>query len=297
MQTETNQMGSRRGAGLTFAALLGFLLTISFGLMGCGSGDLVAPDEIHASWESIEFISIALSGALRIDQTGAVQFSGNEEGADSGFLGVDTWRALESAIARAEMEPVSSVTSGETGMVRLTSGGESRGFTWTAPENLSAHQRDLVAILDHVQNEGLNPEYRPRLAPVATTRMLHGTDAAGDPFPETLIDDEEALIAFVRAHLDHEVVVLPEVDFARESIVAVYAGPRSVEAYDVEVADFVTPRVGDYVEIEVTRYPLAEGCPPPPSTGGAFDIIRLPKLEGEVFFHWKTGLPRGCMGK
>ena len=297
MKSMTRQTGNWGAAGRPWAALLGLLLTISLGLAGCGSGDLVAPDEILASWDSIEYVSTALSGALHIDQTGAVRFADTGEGADSGFLGVDTWRTLESALARAEMGPVSSSTSGEAGIVRLTERGEARGFAWDSQEDLSTHQKDLVGLLEHVRNEGLNPEYRPKLDPVATTRLLHGVDAQGEPRAETLINDEEALISFIRAHLDREVVVFPEVNFAQESIVVVYAGLRSAANYDVEIADFITPRVGDYVEIEVTRYPLAEGCPLPQSEGGAFDIVRLPKLRGEVFFHWREGLPRGCMGR
>lgn len=271
--------------------LMGMVLALGVAISGCGSGDLLAPYEINPSWDRIEYMSLNAPDTLRIDKSGAICFLEMDEGARSGLLGPATWRALEAALSRAEMEPGVTESAGHAaapnqGAFYLTRDGDLQGFMWSSEDSLAPGQMQLVNLLEGVREEVLGPDPSERVDLIPAGRLLHGYDARAGETGEFLSRDEDALFDLLRRQLDRETVVLPKVDFESEMVLAIFLGPRSRERFDLEIDESVIRTADGYLQVSVTLYTRAEGCPVPEGTGGAFDIVRLPRLSSEVFFLW-----------
>jgi hypothetical protein len=257
---------------------------------------VLAPDELQVPWEQLEYHALGTSDTLRIDQTGALRLLGASAGAEAGLVGSAAWPALTRAVrdvdgdliaeAPAQMDP------GE-GAFFLAAGASRRGFTWTSPAGFSAAQSQLITLLDGLRREALGPDPQARTYPISGARLLHGYTARATEAAEFILRDEDALLRLLSEMLALETIILPEVDFGREMVLAVFLGPRTRRAYDVEIFLEITRTEDGYLQVPVTLYTRAEDCPFSEGAGGAYDLIRLPKTDGEVFFLWDQ-VDTGC---
>ncbi len=288
-----------QGAG----ALMSSLLVAVLMLAGCSTGDLTAPHDVLPSWDHIEYVPLqATDSPLSIGADGGVEAVVAGTGVSAGLLGPARWRQVEAAIEGAELSPLTLPGVREaSGLVRVVRDGRILGFVWLTEEALTEGERILVGVMEEVRTEAQEAvedlRGQPRVEPITGETLLHGYDATGREAREVVIRDADALLALLRRELDRELVVLPEIDFDREMVVAVFLGPRSREQFDVKIMLPVSrmPQPGSFVQVPVTRYALSETCDPPAGEGGAFEIVRLPRFEEEIFFHWDE-VDVGCTG-
>ncbi|MBD3237638.1 MAG: hypothetical protein GF330_13110 [Candidatus Eisenbacteria bacterium] len=257
-------------------------------LSGCSSGTLFNPEETPASWEYLRYYTSPDEETLLVENGGSFSIqmnAGIEEVADLGLLAPSAWQALRTAATEAELPPIELVrTTGAPGasgvsLVRLREGGRLWGISWIDDGELSAAQRDLIALLDGIREAALSSEDvdAPR-SPVET--ILRGRDASYEDPRVALVRDEDTLLALIDEALPGGVVVLPRVDFAREMVVAVFMGwqrPGSDlaptgNAYRTQDGDLAIP----------LRFTETEG--PCPRSTGPYAVLRLPRMESDIFF-------------
>ena len=271
--------------------LLAGVLLLTLG--GCSSGDLTAPDDVRASWDSLEYRS-TVADTLSINGRGEILFRGAETGADTGLLGADMWRSLETALASAELEPLPDVSPmTHRGVISVTADGVQAGFTWTSIEELTEDQRLLVGLLEELRAEALGPDEDERVYPIPSERILRGLDARATQPAQMVIRDSDMLLELLGDQLDRPGVVIPQVDFSREMVIAVFLGQRSHEWFDVRIDPTANMTASGYLQIAVTQFVRAPECPVPDAEGAPFDMVRTRKVEGEVFFLWDR-VVTGC---
>ncbi|MCK4303261.1 MAG: hypothetical protein KAY24_03390 [Candidatus Eisenbacteria sp.] len=295
-----NILWVRKAARSWSAAPWALLVASQF--LGCDSCNTLAPDEINASWDQLEYLTGAAQDTLRIDENGAICLLGAPGMVSSGLLGPQTWCALEIAVARAEMAalewpPEGAAGDSGWGACLLWRDATQVGFCWSSPDSLTERQQELVCLLEQVRGEAWGPDsLDPRLDPIPVVRLLHGYAKESAVPGEFLLRDEDALLDLLRQRLGRGVIVLPEVDFTREMVLAIFLGGGGSEAFDIRVGESAIRTAEDYLQVPVTLHRLAEGCPDPGGQGGDFDLVRLPKIDGEVFFLWDE-IEHGCVGQ
>ncbi len=269
--------------------LLALAVAALFGLAGCDVGDPVAPYDVAASWTRLDY-DYHYSGAdssvsIRIDGEGAIRVVDTSADTFDGLLGPAMWRRLESALTAASSDllvdpgPVPAVG----GAVRVTRDGRLVGFSWTDATDLTAAQRAIVALCDQVRAETKEPPPHRREL-IYGQQLLHGCDARGEA-GHVVVRDEDRLIELLRRRLDRESVVMPRVDFEREMVLAVFLGPD--DPREVHITTIMTRAYEGYLQVPVRRVPPSDGC----SAGegadrGAFDLVRLPRIDENIFLLW-----------
>ena len=289
-----------RHGSLTILWLGLFCAVLSLGLFGCGSGDLTAPDDIRATWSEIEFSTLQNPDLLTIDQNGDISITGNEQGPETGILSPDSWRALETVISRVELDPISieprkQAIAGDKvgeGLFLLHRDGETFGFIWQDPENLTLAEEELVSLLQRIRDNALIP-ISERVNIFHGVRLLHGFDAAIDHPAQYLIRDEDTLLTILRNDLGRETVVMPQIDFDRDVVLAIFLGPRSHENFDLQIWSEISLMVGGFFHLSIDKFSRAPGCPIPEGNGGAFELIRIPRLDKEIYLDWNM-VESGC---
>ncbi len=270
---------------------LGLLLALGIAFAGCSNGSPTAPDEIDASWDQIEYASPQTTTYLSIDAVGKIDSSDESGETDPGLLGPSTWWRLEEALAATDLEPLGPGDENpQSGWVRITRNGEVSGFVWEDEASLTDAQRLLAGILDEVWTNSFGPAPDERVDIYPVGRLLKGHFAMVPAAAEYVIRDEDALIDLLRMTLDprHGAVVLPEVDFATDMVLAVFLGPRDAEHLDLGIGAFVAHSARGYLQVSATRFERTEECATPIEPGGAFEIVTVPRTSGELYLNWET---------
>jgi hypothetical protein len=274
---------------------VGLLIGGLFMLTGCESGTPMAPEEIPASWDQLTFVSTAEEDTLLIAGDGSLSLSGTaaEDTPEFGLLAPATWCAVKEAADRAEMEPLPGGLGGldlGAGVVRLRDYDGFRGFSWTSEDELSEAQHDLVILLRGIRDGALSPE-DPRLDPVPIGALLHGYHAALSESRELIVRDEDALLRLIREALPGEAVIIPTVDFQNEMVLAIFVGTCAAPS-DVEIWETARWTLDGDLQLAVTVSEPSPNCEPR-GTVSPFQLARLPKTDGEVFFLWER-VVTGC---
>lgn len=276
----------RAGAGKRLATML-LLAAACAALAGCGVGDRLAPDDLDTSWDSLEYTSLGGQVTVQIGADGAilVRTAGNED--HDGLLGPATWRMLETALRQCGLTACTPPAGSGEGAVLVVRAGLPIGFRWSASDELTAAQAQVVALLEQVRAQAEDPAVNPRLAGTPVGRLLHGFEALG-PAETVLIRDEDQMMDVLRDRLDRVSVVLPRIDFDREMVLAVFLGPRSNDAFDVVIDGYATPSLDGYLKVAVDRFARVSGSCPVIGDGhhGAFDLVRLPRSDAQVYLDW-----------
>ncbi len=265
-----------------------FLAAACAALAGCGAGDPTAPGDLFASWDNLEYATADGQATVSIGGGGEIRVHDTVVGTHDGLLGPATWHALESALRTAGLAPCTPPAGTGVGAVLLVRDGETTGFRWADAGELTAAQAQVVELLDGLRREAAGPDGSTLVEPVSVGRLLHGFDATG-PAEGVLVRDEDQMIDLLRARLARAAVVLPEIDFEREMVLAVFAGPRSNDAFDVVADDFAVRTLDGYMKVTVRRYVREASCPAVgDGVHGAFDVVRLPRSAAQVFIDWRV---------
>jgi hypothetical protein len=115
------------------------------------------------------------------------------------------------------------------------------------------------------------------------TRIITQRVTAFDEPTELVIRDQRALESawtLLFNHVQGEPV--PAVDFARETVILVASGGRNSGGYAVHV-DAVT-RSGDAAVVRYTATRPAPGCMSTQSLTAPADLVRTPRIAGQVRF-------------
>ncbi len=256
---------------------------------GCGSGDLTAPDDIIASWDRLEFRALNFQDKLEINNTGDIVLTGGDEGAEAGILGPQTWHSLEAALANAELTPLSAISAGDPneGAVVFEKSGVLQGLVWNESSVLTHNQSNLITLLQEIRLAALTPASE-RIDLHFGQRLLHGYDAIINHSATYLIRDVDALLSVLKNDLGRETVLLPEIDFEREILLAVFLGPRTNQAYDIEIHNEISLMISGCYQISVTQYTRDESCPHQFGHRGVFELYKLPRSDQDLFLDWRT---------
>jgi hypothetical protein len=278
---------NRRWIGVTLAAaaLAG----------GCGTSGPSRPGEIDAGWDSVTLSSAPSNDALSVLGDGTVLFAPSAGEGRQGVISLPSLGALQDAVSRAGLSPFDPGTSppGASRIV-LVRGSATLGVAWQTESELTPPERVLVAALDRVRAEALG-QGSERVEAIATERILSGYDARVSGPMAVLVRDGDGLINLLRGPLGGRTVALPAIDFKTEMLLAVFAGPGVRPGTQVQVDAAVSRTVGGYLQAPVTVYEPEAGCT---GLSGAspFDLVRLRRVDLEVFFLWDL-VTTGCRGR
>jgi hypothetical protein len=274
-------------------------LPLLVSVIGCGSGDLTAPDDINASWNGITYQAPRVLDTLTIDSAGNIELIDGETGPEAGLLSPGSWRLLETTIAGANLEPIIVDTNKNQptptpreGLFYIQTDVETVGFSWSDFSALTEPQQELVQVLQQIRENALTP-ISERINIYHGVRLLHGYDATIKTQAQFLIRDTDTLLDVLNTNIGRETVAMPSIDFERHVVLAVFLGPRDPQAYDLQIWTEISLMVGGYYHISIDRFTRAPGCPVPESNGGVFELIRMPKLDQEIYLDWNV-IETGC---
>ncbi len=276
------------------AATLGLLLAVG---SGCDVARLTAPQEGAARWGVLAFYPADSDQALRIDSGGALDL---RVGADSliscGRLAPATQRALAQSASGVEMAAASDPPAGaggSTGWVVMEVAGAWRGFSWDAQTALTPAQLALRVQLErlHAQAAGEGSE---RVDGIPTYRLLRGDCGAMGGRAGVVVRDADSLLELLRGPLGGQSMLLPEIDFEHEMVIAVFAGSHLPSNSRVVIDAVASATAGGYLQVPVTLYQPSPECAQ--GIGATpFDLVRLRRVDREVFFVWFES-SIGCLG-
>lgn len=275
----------RRSIRLPITSALAGLLAILL-LGGCSTDRITAPGPPLASWESLTLLMGAAGDTLAIATDGSLTYRSAEGEAVAGLVSAHRLAALETTLAAAELEELEATDPPPGGgRVRVVSAGRARGFEWATPEQLSAEQEALLERLAALRAFARG-EASERVAVLTTEPILAAARAAVLARRARVVRSQDELIDVIRSELGDAVVLLPQIDFEREMLLAVFAGCDVHPGSQVEIGRHVSRTAGGYLQVGVTVYE------PPLDCGGQepvcpAQIVRLPRIETEIFFDWE----------
>ncbi len=261
---------------------------------GCGSGAPTSPDPFRAGWDSLDLFSLSASDTLAVLGDGTIAYrAGAETPAAEGLVSLALLRSLEDAVAAVEMAPwdPAALQPGATGALRLQWGGASAGFSWESTDELDAAQCWLIELLGQLRDNALG-EGNERVDAVAMAAVVRGDRARVTERDARLVRDGDALLLLLRESLGGEPLVLPEVDFETEMLLVVFGG-RTAPGAEVRVGSLASRTAGGYLQVPVTLHVPAPECAPP-GYASPFEIVRLGKMDIEIFFLWEQVIS-GCL--
>lgn len=275
-----------RGWALSAAPLVAILVS------GCDSGPVSAPGAPRAPWESLALFTFSGPDTLRIFPDATLEL-GADERAGSGLVSPSEFEALAEAVARADLEPLSSWPPGAQGGVLLAVGGRSLGFAWGPDLEPPAARLELRLLLERLRAEALG-EGSEKVAQLATTSFARGRQALVAAPTARLIADRDGLEALLAGELSGEPLLIGEIDFAREMLLAVFAGPAVRPGAHVEIGAQVARTAGGYLLVPVTLHEPGPACAGP-GRESPFHIVRLARLDTQIYFQWER-LETACPG-
>ncbi|MFH1145212.1 MAG: hypothetical protein V1774_11765, partial [Candidatus Eisenbacteria bacterium] len=257
-------------------------------LAGCGMGAPSSPDEFRAPWDSLQLFSVLVSDTLAVLGDGTLDYRADTLAA-SGLISEGSLRVLENALGGAQLEPwdASGPPVGAVGWVISAQGARTLGFSWEADAQLSEPRRRMVDLLDEIRCKARSQalgEGNERVELIGTSVVLRGERSRLDQRSARVIRDADALLQVVRECLGGDPVIMPEVDFESEILLAVFAGRQAAGA-EIHVDGLASRTVGGFLLVPVTVYAPAPGCAAL-GESSPFEIVRLRKVDLEVFFQW-----------
>jgi hypothetical protein len=243
----------------------------------------------------VTLLTLAGPDTLRVRADASIELRvAADSSAVSGLVGTAGLASLEAAVARAEVEPLAAWPAGSLGAVLVARDGGEQGFIWGPAEQLSPAQADLLALLTALRDEALG-EGSERVAILPTRLFAGGRQARVAGRTARVIGDRDALEALLGQELGGEPLLIPEVDFSREILLAVFAGPAMRPGAQVEIATQVSRTAGGYLLVPVTLHEPGAACAGDGSES-PFQIVRMQRLETRIYFQWER-LETACPGE
>jgi len=276
-------------------ALLGVACLL---LGGCGTEAPTSPDEFQASWDSLQFSRQSPADTLCVLGNGNLAYRSGEFSL-AGVIAAGTLRAVEQAIADARLQPlaVPENLSEAGGVLAVVREGVWTGFFWNDPVELDAARRRLVDLLDPIV-DGARSEAtgvgNERVEWVAASPVASGERARVRERGARVIRDADALLLALREWMGPDPVVLPDVDFDSEMLLAVFAGEQPAGT-EVAVGELASRMIGGYLQVPVTLHRPKDGCAGE-GLASPYQIVRLRKMDLEVFFSWDV-VEFDCLGE
>jgi len=276
-------------------ALLGVACIL---LGGCGTEAPTSPDEFQASWDSLQFFPASPADTLLVGGDGSLEYRSDETPARpplAGVIAAGTLRSLEQAVAAAELDPWQPA-GGPAGAVVIRRGAEVVGFSWQNPEQLNAANQRVVDLLDGIVQGARSEAAGNELISewISTRVVLKGGQARARERGARVIRDADALLLVMREWLGTDPVVMPEIDFDHEMLLAVFAGEQPAGS-ELGVDQRASSMIGGYLRVPVTLHVPHEACAGP-GQASPYEIVRLRKMDLEVFFSWDV-VEFDCLGE
>lgn len=122
------------------------------------------------------------------------------------------------------------------------------------------------------------------------TTIARGTNSGYQGASQMVIDNSEQWINFWQQHTSNAEPPppVPQVDFSRDSIVAVFAGEKPTGGYSIEILSAETS--GSQIQERSVIAITVQHCQPEPgdfvteALTYPYHIIRIPKIDGRVVF-------------
>lgn len=262
-------------------------------LAGCSTRGPTTPGAVDAGWDSLTLQVEDTDDVLLVRGDGTLRYTApGGASAQGGVISAARLAALREAVERAELPPLtpgadlrqSPSETPAAGRIELVREGELRGRVWESLDQLTPRERELADELEQVRRQAAG-DGAEMVEAIPTTSLLHGYDARVSEPTAILIRSGDALLQLLRTQLGGRVVALPEIDFDTEMLVAVFAGPGLRRGSVVQVDVAASRTAGGYLQVPVTAYEPVEECPGLSGTS-PFDVVRLRRMDLEVFFLW-----------
>jgi hypothetical protein len=261
---------------------------------GCDTGRVAGPDQSAASWETLTLLTREGPDTLEILTDGALGFRARTDSlSGSGLVSAAQLRRIELALDAAQLEVIADGPQRAGGVVVLRNGLRT-GFAWDELDALPVAQQAVAVELLELRSEALG-HASERVEIIPTTPFVSGRHARVATRAAQVIRDQDGLAALFASELRDDVLLIPEVDFEREILLAVFAGPQVRSGSQVEIGAQVSRTAGGYLQVPVTLHEPGEACagsvPESP-----FQIVRLRRIDAEIFFQWDA-LETACPGQ
>lgn len=274
-----------RRAGQGVGALLGGVAIALLLVCGCGSSPVTSPGQPEAAWDSLELLDFTAPDTLVVRGDATLEFHAIEAPVEAGILSPAEFSGLMDAVERAELSPLGEWPAGLAGAIVVVREGVRSGFAWQAPGELTPLQGALRARLAELRDE-VRGEGSERVAILPTSVFAAGRQARVAERTARVIRDRDGLVTLLGEELRGEPLLLAEVDFAREMLLAVFAGASVRSGSQLEIATQVSRTAGGYLLVPVTLHepgPACEGTIPE----SPFQIVRMQRIEAEIYFQWE----------
>jgi hypothetical protein len=262
-------------------------------IWGCGSGAPTSPDPFRAGWDSLDLFSLSTSDTLAVLGDGTIHYRAGADASAAGLVSLALLRSLEDAVAASAMTPwdPAALPPSATGALRLQRGDGAVGFSWETTDELDPAQQRLITLLGQLRDDALG-EGSERVDAISTAALVRGDRARVTEPDARVIRDGDALLLLMREMLGGEALVVPEIDFRTEMLLAVFGG-RAAPGAEVHVGTLASRTVGGYLQVPVTLNVPAPECAPPGHVS-PFEIVRLARMDIEIFFLWEE-VTSGCL--
>jgi hypothetical protein len=263
---------------------------------GCDTARVAGPDANAASWERLTLLTREGPDTLEILADGTLEFRASADSlSGSGLVSAVEIGRIALALEGAQLEPLAAGGQGRAGGVVVLRDGVRAGFEWDELDALPAGRQTLALELLELRSNALG-HASERVEIIPTAPFVSGRHARVAMRAARVIRDPDGLAALIADELRDDVLLIPAVDFGREILLAVFAGPAVRSGSQVEIGAQVSRTAGGYLQVPVTLHEPGEACagtvPESP-----FQIVRLRRIDAEIFFQWdalETACPDGA---
>ncbi len=262
---------------------------------GCDTGRVAGPEGVVASWDTLTLLTREGPDTLDIHADGALDFRARADSlSGSGLVSAVELRRLELALEGAQLGSLAGDPLARAGGVVLLRNGIRAGFEWDELDALPVAQHSVASQLLELRSKALG-HASERVEIIATAPFVSGRHARVATRAAKVIHDQDELAALITDELRDDVLLVPEVDFGREVLLAVFAGPDVRPGSQVEIGAQVSRTAGGYLQVPVTLREPGVACAGT-AAESPFQIVRMRAIEAEIFFQWDT-IETACPGQ
>jgi hypothetical protein len=276
-------------------ALLALLALVLLVGGGCDTGRVAGPEETAAFWDALTLVTSEGPDTLDIRADGTLDFRARTDSLSvSGLLSAMQLGNIELALGQAQLGSVTWDPQLQAGSVVVVRDAVRAGFAWSELDALPPEQQAVASQLLALRSEALG-HASERVEIIPTMPFVSGRHARVAIRAAKVIRDQDGLAALIADELRGDVLLVSEVDFRHEILLAVFAGPDVRSGSLVEIGAQVSRTAGGYLQVPVTLHEPGEACAGT-APESPFQIVRLRRIDAEIFFQWDA-LETACPGQ
>lgn len=277
------------------------LTTIAFGALvtaGCSSDRATDPELQGDGWSLVRLHEQASGGGyqdLSVQPDGSIWLDDGRSGDRSSARGLLAGERLETLARLIDDLPRRSYSgadqcSGSSFFVSVTRGGEVTTFATNecdlaAPTSLGPVRATLAMVAEEV--------LEPRFQPLPFRVLVAGEASRIQEARRVVIESRDALLRLLAEHNPTAPVVLPQVDFRHQVVVARFLGAKPSGGFDVGV-EFVERTETGWLRVEYVEETPGSECAVSMAPTQPFVLIAVERPESGGFLFESRTIAAPC---